>query len=309
MTIDTAPDAVMSVNDLADSLGDESAEVENEEQPVEQDEQEAESSEESVQDEPQDEEAEESGSKLVIDGEEFEVPQELAPLAEKLKGLESSLRADHTRKTQEAAEMRKNAETFHAKVNEEAEFQQKNIEIIAEWKSIDQQLKQYEDIDWGELAESDIGQYSRHKEIRDSLRAKQQSLAGEFQQRREHVSQQKEAEQRQLREATVATVRKAIPNYDQSTDAKAVQAAQKLAEKYGIEFDAAALSQEMNPLVWIGLVELSKHQELVDKRPVTQKKVTEAPRIKNQIAQKPRNQEAAKRLQQTGRIEDLAKLL
>lgn len=309
MTIDTEPEEVMSVHDLAESLGDESAEIENEEV-TEQDEQEPESSEESEQGEPNDEEGDESGpgEKLVIDGEEFDVPKELAPLAEKLKGLETSLRADHTRKTQEAAEMRKNAEAFHAKVNQDAAFQQRNIALIAEWQSLDQQLKQYADIDWGALAESDIGQYSRHKEIRDALRAKQHELAGEFQQRHEVDAQQRAADQRRVYEETVATVRKAIPGYNTETDAKAVKAAQKLAEKYGMQFDAAALSQEMNPLVWIGLVELSKHYELVDKRPVTQKKVMEAPRvIKNQ--QKPRNQEATKRLKQTGRIEDLAKLL
>lgn len=231
---------------------------------------------------PDDEETEASEEEvetLNIDGEEITLPKEVA---EKVNTIKKRLEADYTRKTQEAAEMRKSAEALHERANRDAAFNQKNISVLAEWQSLDSQLKQYEGVDWGALAENDIGQYSRHKEIRDALRGRQQELSSEFNQRYEQHTQQEAVEHKQRWENTVATVRKAIPSYDTATDAKAVSAAQKLAEKYGMPFDANALKSELNPLVWIGLVELSKHYDLVDKRPVTQKQVAEAPKARPQ---------------------------
>lgn len=304
----------ISISDLANSLGDDDSEFDEEleaQEPEDKDNEE-ESADEPDEGESEDEDAEsESGEKFVIDGEEFAVPKELAPVAEKLKRYEESVRADYTRKTQEAAEMRKQAETLSQRVQQEAVFQQQNTELLVEWKSIDAQLKEYEGIDWAALAEQDIGAYSRHKEIRDGLRIKQQQVGNEFNNRQQYYGQQAEAERQQMRENTVAIVRKAIPHYDQSTDQKAVQTAIKLGEKYGIQVDAQTLSQNLDPLVWIGLVELSKYHDLVAKRPEAKKRVEAAPPAKlSRPAPKTRHQEAEKRLKAgRGRIEDLAKFL
>lgn len=315
MTTDTAPVTEMSVHDLADSLGndDESPEIESEEEVTEQDEQGTETEAEPDEGESGEEEGEESdsGEKLVIDGEEFEVPKELAPLAEKLKGLESSLRADHTRKTQEAAEIRKAATTFYEQTKQAAAFQTENVGYLASLVATQNELATYENVDWATLAETDIVAYSKHKEIRDGLREKAYKLNTELAQRQSQAQQQEEQERHQKWQNTVETVRKAIPNYDQTTDAKAVKAAQALGEKYGIKVDGEQLRQMLDPLVWIGLVELSKYQELVAKRPEISKRVAEAPRMNKPVAPaaKPRHQEATKRLKQSGRVEDLAKFL
>lgn len=316
MTTDTAPVTEMSVHDLADSLGNddyESDEIESEEEVTEQDDQEPESSEEAEQAESEEEEGEESdsGEKLVIDGEEFEVPAELAPLAAKLKGLESSLRADHTRKTQEAAEIRKAATNFYQHTQQQAAFQTENIGYLANLTATQDELKQYDNVDWATLAETDIVAYSKHKEIRDGLREKAYRINTELAQRQAFQAQQDEQSRSQKWQATVDTVKRAIPSYDQATDAKAVKAAQALGEKYGIKVDGEQLRQMLDPLVWLGLVELSKYQDLQAKRPEISKRVAEAPRMKKPVAPaaKPRHQEAIKRLKQSGRVEDLAKFL
>ena len=302
----------ISINDLADSLGDSDSEFDEATEP-EEEETGDESTEEPEEGESEEEEDAESetGDKFVIDGEEFEVPKELAPVAEKLKRYEESVRADYTRKTQEAAEVRKNAEYLQHRVQQEAEFNQQNTDLLVEWKSIDAQLKEYENVDWAALAEQDIGSYSRHKELRDSLRLKQQQLGAVYMQRYQYVEQQKAAETQQMRDNTVAIVRKAIPSYDKATDQKAVQTAIALGEKYGLKVDAEALSRNLDPLIWIGLVELSKYHDLVSKRPEISKRVKEAPPAKlSRPAPKTRHQEAEKRLKSgRGRIEDLAKFL
>lgn len=302
----------ISINDLADSLGDSDSEFDEATEPAEEEtgDESTEEPEEGESEEEEDAESE-TGDKFVIDGEEFEVPKELAPVAEKLKRYEESVRADYTRKTQEAAEVRKNAEYLQHRVQQEAEFNQQNTDLLVEWRSIDAQLKEYENVDWAALAEQDIGSYSRHKELRDSLRLKQQQLGADYMQRYQYAEQQKAAETQQMRDNTVAIVRKAIPSYDKATDQKAVQTAIALGEKYGLKVDAEALSRNLDPLIWIGLVELSKYHDLVSKRPEISKRVKEAPPAKlSRPAPKTRHQEAEKRLKSgRGRIEDLAKFL
>lgn len=314
MNNDMAPDSGVSVQGLADMLDDaEPIELESEEEVTEQDEPEPESSEESEQDESDEEEGEESGpgEKLVIDGEEFEVPKELAPLAAKLKGLESSLRADHTRKTQEAAEIRKAATTFYEQTQKTAAFQTENVGYLASLVATQNELATYENVDWAMLKVQDRESYRDHKENYQELLNRANAINQTLAQRQTQAQQQEEQERHQKWRSTVETVRKAIPNYDQATDAKAVKAAQALGEKYGIKVDGEQLRQMLDPLVWIGLVELSKYQDLVAKRPEISKRVAEAPRMKKPVAPaaKPRHQEAAKRLKQSGRVEDLAKFL
>lgn len=306
-----APETEVSVFDLADSLGDDIESEEVEEVAEAEDEPSAEPESEPEQGEPEEEEAEDStGEKLVIDGEEFEVPQELRPVAEKLKGLEKSLRADHTRKTQEAAEVRKAAQNFYQQTQQQAQFQQQNIDLLAAMHAAQNELAGYEGVDWATLAETDIAAYSKHKEIRDGLREKAYRINTELAQRQQAMAQQEQDAIQQKRVQTIETVRRAIPTYDEATDQKAVRAAVKLGEKYGIKVDGEYLRSVLDPLVWIGLVELSKYQDLQSRKPEISKKVAEAPRMKPVApAAKPRTQEAAKRLKQTGRVEDLAKFL
>lgn len=269
---------------------------------------------ESENDQPEaEDEDEDSGDDLevlTIDGEEIALPKEVA---EKVTKIQKRLEADYTRKTQEAAEMRKSAEQLQQRVQQDAAFNQQNTDLLVEWKSLDMQIKEYDEVDWAALAEQDIGAYSKHKEIRDNLRLQQQKVGQEFGNRQQFIESQKAEEHKKQLEYTIATVRKAIPTYDKATDDKAVQTAVKLGEKYGIKVDPQLLSQTRDPLVWIGLVELSKYMDIVDKRPATNKQVASAPKITKSVAntQKPSQQSRDQKIQKLlsqGRIREAALL-
>ncbi len=269
---------------------------------------------ESENDQPEaEDEDEDSGDDLevlTIDGEEIALPKEVA---EKVTKIQKRLEADYTRKTQEAAEMRKSAEQLQQRVQQDASFNQQNTDLLVEWKSLDMQIKEYDGVDWAALAEQDIGTYSKHKELRDSLRLRQQQVGQEFGNRQQFIESQKAEEHKKQLEYTIATVRKAIPTYDKATDDKAVQTAVKLGEKYGIKVDPQLLSQTRDPLVWIGLVELSKYMDIVDKRPTTNKQVTSAPKTTKSVAntQKPSQQSRDQKIQKLlsqGRIREAALL-
>lgn len=324
MTTETPQGTEVSQNDVHERfeawLGEGSAEEADVEEAVEGEEVESEQAEEesapeSDEDQPEgDEEAEDSDDEyetLNIDGEEVTLPKKVA---EKVTAIKKRLEADYTRKTQEAAEMRRNAEQFNERVQAEAAFRQQNTELLVEWQTAANQLKEYEGVDWDALYEQDERTCRIHERKRDELLRKQQVIGQEFTQRQGFVEKQKAIEHSQKRQETIEVVKKAIPSYDKKTDDKAVQTAMKLGEKYGFKVDPQALSKNLDPFVWIGLVELSKYLDIVDKRPATSKQVSEAPKmLKNTSAQpkKSSTQSRADKIQKLlsqGRIRDAALL-
>jgi hypothetical protein len=81
------------------------------------------------------------------DGKKYSVPKELK---------DAFLRqSDYTRKTQEVAEQRKAIEQHAMQVRQELEVQQRNIENHAKLVSIDQTLKQFENVDWQAYSDQD----------------------------------------------------------------------------------------------------------------------------------------------------------
>lgn len=307
---DMAPSEEVSITDLADLLDEPEEEISEE---ASADDELAAESDEPDEGESDEEEGEESdGEKLVIDGEEFVVPKELAPLAEKLKGLENSLRADHTRKTQEAAEIRKAATQEREYVQQVAAFQTENIGYLAQLQSLQTDLQAYENVDWAALAEQDIAAYSKHKEIRDGLREKAYQINAELENRQRYMAEKEQLEAKELHAKTVEAVKRAVPDYFEKYDTKVIKTVENLATKYGFEVDRAQLKRlSLDPLVVLGLVELSKYQDLIAKRPEVSKRIAEAPKVAKvtPATAKPRNQEALKRLKTRGRVEDLAHFL
>lgn len=267
--------------------------------------------EESDGDQPGDEDAEDSEDELEtlnIDGEEVKLPKEVA---EKVTKIQKRLEADYTRKTQEAAEMRKSAEQLKQRVEQDAVFYQQNTDLLVQGQSIDSQLKEYENVDWAALAEQDIGAYSKHKEIRDTLRAQQQQVWHELNNRQAFLNQQQAEQQQQQHKFTVEAVKRAVPDYFEKYDTKVVSVAESLASKYGLTLDKAQLKQlSSDPLVVLGLVELSKYHDLIAKRPESAKKVAAAPKVttKPPKSSTQSREQKIKSLLSQGRIREAAAL-
>ena len=251
------------------------------------------------------EDSDDGNETLNIEGIDVVLPREVA---EKVTTIQKRLAADYTKKTQEAAEMRKSAEASHEQLKVDAAFQQQNTDMLVQFQSTANQLKEYDGVDWGVLAEQDIGQYSKHKEIRDSLRLKQNEIHGELNARYDQALKREAQAYQQRWETTVSQVKKAIPSYDESMDKRAVETAVKLGEKYGVKVDPQNLSRNLDPLVWIGLVELSKYLDIVEKRPATNKQV--AAKIGNS-AKPQQSSERSKQIHKLlsqGRVREAAQL-
>lgn len=267
---------------------------------------------ESDEDQPTEEEAEDSeddNQTLTIDGEEVSLPKDVA---EKVTKVQKRLEADYTRKTQEAAEMRKSAEQLKERVEQDATFYQQTTDLLVQGKSIELQLKEYENVDWPALAEQDIGAYSKHKEIRDGLRVQLQVVGQEFSQRQAAITEQQATEENQRHARTVETVTKAIPDYFEKYDKKVIGVAEALATKYGLKIDQDQLKKlSRDPFVVLGLVEISKYHDLLAKRPESVKKVAAVPAKVGAKPQKSSTQSRdikIKSLLAAGRIREAAEL-
>lgn len=120
------------------------------------------------------------------DGEKYKIP----------KALKSALmmQADYTRKTQEVAEQRKGIDADRQRFAQEADAHRADIQEYARLVAVDDQLRQFEQVDWQQLSNEDPVQaqqlWMRHAQLKEA----RQSLAGNLTQR----EQQRNFEAQQL---------------------------------------------------------------------------------------------------------------
>lgn len=114
------------------------------------------------------EEADEDPWKGYVD---LEIDGEIVKVPEKLK--DGYLRQqDYTRKTQEAANMRKEAEARAAEVEKMREVSEEELQARSAKMGIASQLKQYETVDWDQFEANDplgaVQHFRRHQQLKDA---------------------------------------------------------------------------------------------------------------------------------------------
>jgi hypothetical protein len=144
------------------------------------------------------------------EGQEYNIPPELKEAFLKNK--------DYTTKTQEMAEQRKDLETDRQRFQEAIQLQTAHTEAYTHLGIVDQQLAQYNEIDWNTLAAQDPNatqqaqiQVSALREQRTQAQEKLQSLHAETQQ---HVHNQTAKEVEQNR----AKIERSVPNWSSETE-------------------------------------------------------------------------------------------
>tara|TARA_R110000737_G_scaffold227797_1_gene242045 strand:+ start:23 stop:976 length:954 start_codon:yes stop_codon:yes gene_type:complete len=177
-----AQEAVADVSDRLDNLLSEPEEVEETEaEEVEEVEEgtEVEAQEESDEEEPVEVEATDS---IEVDGQVIDfpegTPQEIIEsVTTAITEKERSLKSDYTQKTQEAAEMRKAAIAHHEQVKQQAEFNQKHIENISQLQNFQTRIKEFDAINWNDLADKDPVSFLKYQHQRTELREAHANLS------------------------------------------------------------------------------------------------------------------------------------
>ena len=128
--------------------------------------------------------------------------------------------ADYTRKTQELAQTRQQAEQTFAQQQARIEAERANIQAVARLTALDERLQQYVGVDWdslsqsnGELAQREFMKYQQLKDSRTQFVAQIQQHEGQ------RAMQEQQETARQLQEANEALSREIkgwSPDYAQS---------------------------------------------------------------------------------------------
>ena len=144
------------------------------------------------------------------EGQKFNIPPELKEAFLKNQ--------DYTTKTQEMAEQRKDLETDRQRFQEAIQLQTAHTEAYTQLGIVDQQLAQYNEIDWNTWAAQDPNaaqqaqiQMGALREQRTQAQGKLQSLHAETQQQM-HNQTAKEVEQNR------AKIERSVPNWSSDTE-------------------------------------------------------------------------------------------
>ena len=145
-----------------------------------------------------------------FEGQEYNIPPELKEMFYRHK--------DYTTKTQEMAEQRADLETDRQKFQQAIQLQAAHTEAYTQLGILDQQLAQYNELDWHTLAAQDPNatqqaqiQMGALREQRTQAQEKLQSLHAETQQQM-HNQTAKEVEQNR------AKIERAVPNWSSETE-------------------------------------------------------------------------------------------
>ena len=300
---DQAESAVGSMDRLSSLMGDvgDSTEPEREQQaPPQQDQPES---------EPQQQEPEQQTEQGSQDEPVIELDCEYIPVS-KIKEWKSGhlMQSDYTRKTQEVAEQRRAIEAQRAELQKHVEFQQQFIKDYAELVALDQQLAAYEQLDWNKLVDQDTMHYLVVKAKRDEIRSERERKATELAQKQQEAARnEQEARAKMIREG-IEEVRKHIPDFTPELGRKI----NEFGQKFGFTYEE--LASITDPRYVRVLHKAYLYDDLQAQKAKVNQKIAAAPPVIKpgahpQSVKQMNREQARARLRESGRVEDLARVL
>lgn len=226
-----------------------------------------------------------------FEGKTHKVPQELK---------DALLRqSDYTRKTQEVAEARKQLEAQQAFIQQQAVFQQQSAQEFAQLQAVDNQLSQYQSIDWATALDQDpIGAnkaYIQYQQLQQARNQMAQAL-GQRQQQFQQVEAQQTA---QAMEATRQHVQQ-LPGWTPQVDVELDKFTQNLPQFARVEI-------AKNPAIYEMVMKAWKYDQLQNTKPQVEKRVASLPKPVKPGSSESRvtdaeiqSKKAVSRLRQTG---------
>ncbi|MEH6435780.1 hypothetical protein [Massilia sp. DD77] len=171
----------------------------------------------------------EEDEEIEVGGKKFALPKSAA---EQLKA-ERLMQADYTRKTQEVAETRKAIEAEREQVRQHAQQQQQYVQEIAKVVAIDEQLAEYQKLDWQDLIDRDpVGAQKLQAQMNALQNQRHQAAQAVTQKQNEHALAEQQTLAKQVQEAE-AYVQREIPGWNQETATRL----NSYAEAQGVKID------------------------------------------------------------------------
>lgn len=196
-----------------------------------------------------------------VEYEDFEWDGEVVSLPKGSKLKDALLRQqDYTKKTMELAEQRKAYEAQQAALKEESEFLNKEFATYAELHHIDNQLKQYSELNWDEIVEEDPQRAIKlERDYRMLKDARNEKLA-ELTEKRNKLALEKQQETARRIQEGHAILSREIKGW--STD----YAKTLLNHAKGLGYTEAELAEITDPRAFKALDKAYKYDQLQQKR-------------------------------------------
>ena len=145
-----------------------------------------------------------------FEGQEYNIPPELKDAFLKNK--------DYTTKTQEMAEQRKDLEADRQRFQEAIQLQTAHTEAYTQLGILDQQLAQYNEIDWNTWAAQDPNAAQQAQIQMGALREQRTQAQGKLQSLHAETQQQMHNETAKVVEQNRAKIERSVPNWSSDTE-------------------------------------------------------------------------------------------
>ena len=258
----------------------------------------------------EDENGEEESFTIVHEGKELtKSKSELIELAQ--KGF------DYTQKTQQVADDRRFIEQYAQSMRTQSDALQAQIKVQTAMQAdfgvisgIDQQLAEYQKVDWQALSNQDPVQAQQLFFQLNQLQAKRAQLAGELDAKHKQYLQAEQTRMTEAAKAGIAVLQRDIPGWNNE---RATEIKQVGMNTYGFSDDE--LSSVIDPRMIKVLHDAAQWQKLQTSKPQVTNKVTAAkPVVKpgadnaKRVAQS-NVQKLREKARASGRVEDAAQLI
>ena len=254
-------------------------------------------------------EAESGEIEIDVAGEKFKLPPALAEQAKRIEAKAKEVEAGATRKFQEAAEIRKAADTQFKALQELQTIAHQQADLLADHKMVSNRLAQLEQVNVQQLSEQDPVMLTRLNAEFNQLMAAKQRIEGAYQQRVQESQKAKESINVERFERLQSFAEKNVKGWSNDYSNKLMEFAVKT-----IGYDPDQLRQTVDePL--IKLIDMAYKGHRVQTADPKAKQVTTTKTLKpGSAAQAKTNatvtaEKAFQRLKKTGNVESAAMAL
>jgi len=227
-----------------------------------------------------DEDTEQELSEVVVEGVTLSLPKDQAEAIQK-----ATLRqADYSRKMNEVSAKEKQATQLLDTAEKMRQGAEKFADVLANIRMMDQQIKQYEGLDWQKLRADDPGQYAAYAADLQTLKLDKQRVEMQGRQVAHEVEQSTGAAIQAKREEMFASLKKSLPGWSNEMGEKITE----YAVASGMAFET--LSKLTDPAVVVALEKARKFDALQKSKTDLKAKVKDAPPVlKPGVRQAPKN--------------------
>jgi chromosome segregation ATPase len=184
---------------------------------------------------------------------------------------------DYTQKTQQLAEQRRSYEAQQQALQVNIAIHTQLSDQVSEIKSLDNQIAQYKQVDWAQLAESDPQQYLKLNHAYRDLKETREEKTREYQKQASELSQAQAQSMEQILQAEAKLLQSKIPEITGPKGAEIKQAVSEFLKNEGFSPNeiGGLMDHRMVSVAW----KAAQYDKIKAAKPQVNKRMAEVPKV------------------------------